>query len=134
VTLRILATGLLLGLVGARAWVCDDAYISFRTLENLLAGYGLRWNVDERVQAYTHPLWLLLQVPFRALSGEVFYTSIALSCALTAAAFWIGTRLLRARPLWLAGLAVLPLLGSQAFLDYATSGLESSSRRPSPAS
>ncbi len=66
-TLRLAAAALLLGLVAARAWVCDDAYISFRTLENLLDGYGLRWNVDERVQVYTHPLWLLLVAPFRAL-------------------------------------------------------------------
>ncbi len=123
-TLRLAAAALLLVLVAARAWVCDDAYISFRTLENLLDGYGLRWNVDERVQVYTHPLWLLLLAPLRALSGEVFYTAIALSCGLSLAAFWIGSRLLAGQPAWIAGLAVLPLLGSQAFLDYATSGLE----------
>jgi arabinofuranosyltransferase len=38
------------------AWVGDDAYITFRTVDNLVHGYGARWNVDERVQAYTHPL------------------------------------------------------------------------------
>ena len=32
------------------AWVGDDAYISFRPLDNLLNGHGLRWNVAERVQ------------------------------------------------------------------------------------
>jgi len=38
------------------AWVCGDAYITFRTIDNLVHGYGLRWNVDERVQAFTHPV------------------------------------------------------------------------------
>lgn len=42
------------------AWLCDDAYITFRTVDNFINGYGLRYNTGERVQAYTHPLWLLL--------------------------------------------------------------------------
>ena len=33
------------------AWVCDDAYITFRTIDNFLHGHGLRWNVAERVQS-----------------------------------------------------------------------------------
>ena len=40
------------------AWVADDAYITFRTIENFHHGYGLRWNTIERVQSYTHPLWM----------------------------------------------------------------------------
>src|SRR5690349_1910100 len=47
----------------ARAWVGDDALITVRTLDNLMHGYGLRWNVDERVQAFTHPLWAFLLLP-----------------------------------------------------------------------
>ena len=42
------------------AWVGDDAYFTFRTIDNFVHGYGLRWNIAERVQAYTHPLWMLL--------------------------------------------------------------------------
>ena len=38
------------------AWLCDDAYITFRTVENTVEGFGPRWNVIERVQTYTHPL------------------------------------------------------------------------------
>jgi arabinofuranosyltransferase len=108
----------------ASAWVCDDAYISFRSLDNLLHGYGLRWNVDERVQPFTHPLWLLLHIPLSALTGEVFYTTLGLSLALSVAALYRGTRLLAGQPPWLMALAALPLLLSQAFRDYATSGLE----------
>ena len=44
------------------AWVGDDAYITFRTVDNFVNGYGLTWNTSERVQAYTHPLWMFLHV------------------------------------------------------------------------
>ena len=57
---RLLAVALFLVVVFCGAWLCDDAYISFRTADNFVHGYGLTWNVQERVQAYTHPLWLLL--------------------------------------------------------------------------
>ena len=32
------------------AWIGDDAYITFRTIDNFVHGYGLRWNVAEREQ------------------------------------------------------------------------------------
>ena len=38
------------------AWACDDAYISFRTVDNFVHGYGLTWNIDERVQVFTNPM------------------------------------------------------------------------------
>ena len=46
------------------AWVSDDAYITFRVIENFIAGYGPNFNIGERVQVYTHPLWMVL------LAGE----------------------------------------------------------------
>jgi arabinofuranosyltransferase len=47
------------------AWVSDDAFITLRTVRNLLQGDGLRWNLNERVQGYTHPLWMfLLALPY----------------------------------------------------------------------
>lgn len=39
-------------------YVCDDAKITFRVAENFIQGYGLTFNTDERVQAYSNPLWL----------------------------------------------------------------------------
>ena len=61
-----LAAFIFLAIVVVRsAWLNDDAYFSARTLDNWGNGYGLTWNVDERVQAYTHPLWLfLIAAPF----------------------------------------------------------------------
>jgi arabinofuranosyltransferase len=104
------------------AWLCDDAYITLRTAENLVAGAGPRWNVAERVQAYTHPLWMLLLALGRALSGEAYRSSLALSFALSLAGFALLLGGARGRAgAWVAAAA---LLGSKAFVDYSTSGLE----------
>lgn len=42
------------------AWMGDDAFITMRTIDNFVNGYGLRWDLLERVQTFTHPLWLFL--------------------------------------------------------------------------
>jgi hypothetical protein len=38
----------------------DDAWISLRYARNLVEGHGLVFNPGERVEGYTHPLWVLL--------------------------------------------------------------------------
>src|SRR5258708_21969406 len=59
------------------AWLSDDSYITLRTVYNFIHGYGLTWNIDERVQTYTHPLWMFL------LSGSYFFVrSVYFSCLL----------------------------------------------------
>ena len=57
------------------AWLSDDAYITFRTADNFIHGYGLVWNTAERVQTYTHPLWLALLTPAFALTGRPWRSS-----------------------------------------------------------
>ncbi|MBM3986470.1 MAG: hypothetical protein FJ294_00750 [Planctomycetes bacterium] len=105
------------------AWACDDAYITFRVVDNLVEGHGPRWNVAERVQAYTNPLWMaLVSLPY-ALTREPYYTSIALSLALTAATGLL-LALRAARDVAGAALALCVLAGSKAFVDFSTSGLE----------
>lgn len=103
------------------AWVCDDAYITFRVIDNAWNGHGLRWNVDERVWVYTHPLWMLLLLAVHPLLGEPYLTAILLGLALSLGA--IAALLAGARAPAVAALAAL-LLGGKAFADYATSGLE----------
>jgi arabinofuranosyltransferase len=105
------------------AWVCDDSYISFRVLDNLLNGYGLRWNVDERVQAFSNPLWVFFLTPFYAASREIYYTSLLVSIGLSLTTFYLVTFKASAG---VAGgfLAACVLMLSKAFVDYSTSGLE----------
>ena len=45
-------------------WLGDDLFLTMRTVDNCVNGYGLVWNVGERVQVFTHPLWMLIIVPF----------------------------------------------------------------------
>lgn len=105
------------------AWMGDDAFITFRTVDNLINGYGLTWNVIERVQSFTHPLWMLLVAGAYAVTGEIFITVLLLSMALTLAAA-------AAYAFRVAGSTVTAVLGivfmmlSKAFIDYSSSGLE----------
>lgn len=121
--LAISAASLALLAVAIRlAWLGDDAYITLRSVENLASGNGLRWNPDDRVQTYTHPLWMLFLTLGRWLSGEVYYATIVLSLAASMVAV-LGL-LLRAQTVAaVIGTGVL-LLCARAFGDYMTSGLE----------
>ena len=55
------------------SWLCDDAYISFRVIKNFVNGYGLRWNVFERVQVFTNPLMVLSLIPFYAIRIHMYW-------------------------------------------------------------
>ena len=105
------------------AWVSDDAFITLRTIDNLLNGHGLRWNVDERVQSYTHPLWMALEAITIALTKRPFLSAALLgiiTSTVVAIAFWRWIALSHR----LAAVGLLTFLVSRAFVDYATSGLE----------
>jgi arabinofuranosyltransferase len=104
------------------AWVCDDAYITFRTIDNFVSGYGLRWNIDERVQAYTHPLWMFIIALLYSVTAEPYFTSIALSFLFSLAAILI--LLYHTRDTLLKIVIVALLISSKAFTDYTSSGLE----------
>jgi arabinofuranosyltransferase len=104
-------------------WVADDAFITMRTVDNFWHGHGLVWNIGERVQVYTHPLWMFVLLVFKFFikdALEVFYIpSFFLSVAVI---FLVLTRFARGpRSVILAGLA---MGGSMAFIDFSSSGLE----------
>lgn len=107
----------------ATAWVCDDAFITLRTVDNALHGYGLVWNVGDRVQTYTHPLWMLLVLVASVPHGDSYYATLALGALWTAVALVLLVWRVARTPSS-AALALAALLGSRAFVDYASSGLE----------
>lgn len=106
----------------ASAWLGDDAYILFRTVDNALNGHGLRWNVAERVQSYTCPLWTLLLTLIIGITREFYYTTLIVS--LTATALTVAGIVRLARSPQGAALALTALWLSKAFVDYSSSGLE----------
>lgn len=105
------------------AWMSDDAYITLRTVDNFANGYGLRWNVIERVQTFTHPAWLFLITPFYLVTHEAYFTVIAIQIVLTLLTVILCCRFLAPSPS-AAALGVAALVGSKAFIDFSTSGLE----------
>jgi arabinofuranosyltransferase len=115
--------GAFLLIVIVNAWVSDDAYITFRTVDNFINGYGLRWNISERVQVYTHPLWMFVVAGVYAATHEIYFTALALSIVISAIAVMLMA-LRGARSSVMAMLVLALATLSKASVDYATSGLE----------
>lgn len=112
----------LLGVVHV-AWVCDDAFISARVVDNFWSGLGLRWNPSERVQAFTHPLWLAAMVLVRLAIHDAYWSLLALSLSVTLAVLWlVGQSCERDEPFVAGIIGALAL--SKSFVDFSTSGLE----------
>lgn len=110
-------------LVLRHGWMVDDAYISLRTVDNFANGYGLVWNAGERVQSFTHPLWLFLCWVVYLITDEFFYSLIIFGALVSSCAVAIVTlRLARSELVGITLLLAATL--SHAFVDYATSGLE----------
>lgn len=105
------------------AWLSDDAYITFRSVDNFINGYGLTWNIGERVQAYTHPLWMFLISVFYVFTNEFYFTSISISISVSLLAFFILLNKISVTPLN-SIIVGLILIFSKSFIDYSTSGLE----------
>lgn len=124
-SLIALAVALLAAAIVQAAWLCDDAFITFRTVDNFLHGYGLRWNIAERVQGYTHPLWMFVILGAGLITrGELFISVTVISIVISVAGFALlalGIARSPWRVLWLAAALAM----SRTFLSFATSGLES---------
>ncbi len=121
IVLTAITAGLGLYLI-SNLWISDDAAITLRSVLNLRHGNGATFNVGERVQSFSHPLWFALiasvYLVVRDPMVAMFLTSLACCCA----TIWVV-----ARPRDLGILALAPtalLLSSRAFVDYGLSGLE----------
>jgi arabinofuranosyltransferase len=125
--LRLVPFVLLAMIVARVAWLGtlnEDAFISYRCLENLMHGLGMTWLWDMRSQPYTHPLWMLIHIPLRLVIPDVKVVSFLISFACLGGVLWcLHHRYSGWRPGY--SLVVLaPLLLSKCFTEYSTSGLE----------
>jgi arabinofuranosyltransferase len=109
------------------SWLSDDALISYHYAQNLAAGYGLVYNVGERVEGYTNFLWTVLFAAIITLGGDPVAWSYILGAALAVAivllTYALGARL---RTPAVGLLAALIVATSQSLLLYTSrgSGLE----------
>ncbi|MEM9950101.1 MAG: hypothetical protein AAF846_00765 [Chloroflexota bacterium] len=115
----------------------DDALITMRYAENLIEGNGAVWNIGERVEGYSNPLWLLVMSGLLLITDKitaVLFVQIlgSLPVLITAG---IATRIIN---YWLSNYPndirsfarimtfILMLWGNYAFTYYALMGMESS--------
>lgn len=87
----------LLGWLTSVAWfLCDDAFISFRYVRNLLEGHGLVFNPGEYVEGYSNFLWVLELAALWGLFGlrpEVAAPWLSVACTagtLTTMLWWVA--------------------------------------------
>ena len=121
-TLGAIATIVFAVVLFRTAWISDDAAITLRTVLNVTHGFGLTFNVAERVQTYTHPLWMGLLTLGYLVIGNVYITMFAAGMICSGLAFWLVVR--RAASSFQAIAAAIVMLFSLAFVDFSTSGLE----------
>ena len=112
-----------------RRWNADDAFIVFRVVDQIFAGNGPVFNVGERVEAVTSPLWLALVVAGRALTQlPTEWVAVALGLGLSVAGVVLVQ--LAATIIWrddegpLVPAGILVWLALPPVWDFATSGLE----------
>lgn len=136
--LRLLASlwvpPLLLLLAGwSRRWVCDDAFIDLRVVQQLWAGHGWVFNAGERVEAITNPLWVALLAASGGLldhlwpgQGLLEWSAVLLGLAAATAGVYLGLRATQPAdspvPRWPVG--ALLFVSLPPVWDFATSGLE----------
>lgn len=109
-------------------WVGDDAYISFRYVQNFVQGHGLVYNPGERVEGYTNFLWVMLLAPFAALGLDLALVSIALTLLCLCGTVALTAHLVRRfwpEPERLSFSIASALLAlNYVVASYGTSGLE----------
>lgn len=110
------------GLVISRSWITEDAYISFRSIHNLLSGYGLDYNPGERVESYSHPVWAFLLIVPGVLGFSIPLSAflLGLVCSLVAIALLVRRSYVHGA----VPIGVLAMCSVSGFLDFATSGME----------
>lgn len=132
-----LALGLLVlllgGFIAMVCWtwfLCDDAFISFRYVRNLVEGNGLVFNRVEAVEGYTNFLWVLelglLWKIFGITPGPASIVLSALCTVAVLALVYLDTAKDTSgkRRTTLAVMALALLLTSMTFAIWTTSGLE----------
>jgi tetratricopeptide (TPR) repeat protein len=129
----IILLGLLL--VFAIQCVCfdftqDDAFISFRYMENFLSGHGLVFNPGERVEGYTNFLWiLLLSLLVKCGTGVIAASKvlgITSGAGVIVLLYLISLKHLGKKYAFFALLPPAFLVANSSFAYWSVSGLETS--------
>ncbi len=114
-------------LFSLRAWIGEDAFIFFRYIDNFVNGYGLVFNIGERVEGFTSPLWVFSLAFFRVIfAANLRPMAIILGLLLSTFAIFIILFGRRQKDKLFFPIGVILLITNSAFRDFATSGFETS--------
>jgi arabinofuranosyltransferase len=113
----------------SRRWNGDDAFIVFRVVEHVLDGHGAVYNIGERVEAVTSPVWLALLVVAGAITpAPIEWLAVAIGLGFAVVGLGLAMvgarRLEQARAGHLVPAGALVWIGLPPAWDFATSGLE----------
>lgn len=116
----------ILGWIRASTDTTDDAYITFRCLQNLIEGHGLTFNPGTRVEAFSNPLLAFLLIPFAAVGASLELAAMLIGFISFVACIYLAYRLtLTATDSESAALtASACVLGCFPLLYYSVTGLE----------
>jgi arabinofuranosyltransferase len=110
-------------------YITDDAFISFRYLDNFLSGNGLVYNIGERVWGFTNFLWIVMLAPWVGIGMDPLIVSriLGILCS-SASIFLVMTFYAKTMPefrkwSWFSGFY---LAFSGSFVLQSLSGLETS--------
>ncbi len=120
---------LVIALFASQLWIfrtffVDDAFITFRYVQQFVAGNGLVYNIGERVEGYSNFLWVMLLSPPYALGADLVMTARVLSIMLSVGTLILVSYLAR-RSSYLI-LAPIMLAAAGPFGAWTMGGLETS--------
>ncbi len=106
----------------------DDAYISFRYVENYLSGHGLVFNIGERVEGYTNFGWVLFLL-LGGVAGLDYLllaklAGMALGVVTILSGFLIVKLCLNGKKSWLAAFPIVLVAFNPSLAYWSQAGLE----------
>ena len=121
----ILFTTVFAFVVLVNAWNCDDAYHGFVTVRNIINGDGFVYNIGERVNVCTCPLFILILTALTFVIREPGTAAFILCTAFSTGAFYIVASKL-CKNIWQVIFVFFAMVSSYCFMSFTTSGLENS--------
>ncbi len=108
-------------------WTSDDAFISYRYVENLISGKGLVFNTGENVEGYSNFLWVMILSFLKFLGISPLWASKIISyiASLLLVILVYRTALATGLDNFTSGLCSLTVSFSTSIAYYSMSGLES---------
>jgi len=114
----------MLWLAWKKAWLGDDAFISFRYAQNFARGEGLVFNPGEWVEGYTNFLWTAGLGLLAKVGADIPHAALAGNLAAAAATLGVVAATARRTSGGTVPFAALALGLGYTFTTWATSGLE----------